>query len=56
VSPRAQALQLVLAELRDHEVIKFRAGPDGGEVMYIPLEPEALAQTLADMQAAELDA
>lgn len=46
-------LKSVLAEFRDHELIKFRAGPDGGEVMYIPMEPDMLQGALQEMQAAD---
>jgi origin recognition complex subunit 2 len=49
------ALKSVLAEFRDHELIKFRAGPDGGEVMYIPMEEDMLRGALQDMQAAEAE-
>lgn len=46
-------LKSVLTEFRDHEIIKLRQGPDGGEVMYIPMEPAVLAKTLQEMEEGE---
>lgn len=46
-------LKSVLAEFRDHELIKFRAGPDGGEVMYVPMETDVLRDALQSMQQAD---
>jgi hypothetical protein len=48
-----QGLKSVLAEFRDHELIKFRAGPDGAEVMFIPMEPDMLQGALQEMQQAD---
>lgn len=48
-----QALKSVLAELRDHELIKLRPGADGGEVIVIPMEPAMLRRAVQDLQAAE---
>jgi origin recognition complex subunit 2 len=45
-----QALLTQLTEFRDHELIKVRAGPDGGEVMYIPLSEESLQQMLEELK------
>lgn len=47
------ALKSILTELRDHELIKLRPGPDGGEVMYVPMEPDMLRAALQDMQQAD---
>lgn len=47
------ALKSVLAEFRDHELIKFRAGADGGEVMFVPMEPDMLQGALQEMQQAD---
>lgn len=47
------ALKSVLTEFRDHELIKLRAGPDGGEVMYVPMEPDMLRGAVQEMQQAE---
>jgi origin recognition complex subunit 2 len=47
-----QGLKSVLAEFRDHELIKFRAGPDGAEVMFVPMEPDMLQGALQEMQQA----
>eukprot|EP00775_Hariotina_reticulata_P006730 gene6730-6950_t len=44
------ALKSVLTEFRDHELIRLRPGPDGGEVMYIPMEADVLAKALQDME------
>lgn len=46
-------LKSVLAEFRDHELIKFRPGPDGSEVMYVPMEAEMLRGALEEMRAAD---
>jgi len=43
-------LKSVLTEFRDHQLIRLRPGPDGGEVMYIPMEPDVLAKALQDME------
>ena len=45
-----QALLTQLTEFRDHELIKIRAGPDGGEVMYIPMSEESLQQMLEELK------
>eukprot|EP00882_Tetradesmus_deserticola_P010029 GHRQ01010596.1.p1 GENE.GHRQ01010596.1~~GHRQ01010596.1.p1 ORF type:complete len:199 (+),score=98.09 GHRQ01010596.1:202-798(+) len=44
------ALKSVLTEFRDHELIKLRMGPDGAEVMYVPMEPDVLRNALAEME------
>lgn len=46
------ALKSVLTEFRDHELIKLRVGQDGGDVMYIPMEPDVLQKALQEMEAA----
>lgn len=46
-------LKSVLAEFRDHELIKFRPGPDGSEVLYVPMETEMLRGALEEMRAAD---
>eukprot|EP00879_Flechtneria_rotunda_P029359 GHRR01031752.1.p1 GENE.GHRR01031752.1~~GHRR01031752.1.p1 ORF type:complete len:114 (-),score=40.92 GHRR01031752.1:244-585(-) len=43
------ALKSVLTEFRDHELIKLRVGPDGGEVMYIPMDPDVLQMAMQEM-------
>ncbi len=47
------ALKSILAEFRDHELVRLRPGPDGADVMFIPFEPDALQETLAELDAAE---
>lgn len=51
VSPhkRPQALRSHLVEFRDHELVRGRPGPDGGELLYIPMDSEALEAVLAEM-------
>ncbi len=44
------ALRAHLAEFRDHELVKWRAGADGAEVMYVPMEPEVLQRVLEEME------
>ncbi|KAF6258564.1 origin recognition complex subunit 2-domain-containing protein [Scenedesmus sp. NREL 46B-D3] len=44
------ALKSVLTEFRDHELIKLRMGPDGAEVMYVPMEPDVLRNALTEME------
>jgi hypothetical protein len=44
------ALKSMLTELRDHEIIKLRMGPDGAEVMYVPMEPDTLRDALKEME------
>jgi origin recognition complex subunit 2 len=46
------ALKSVLTEFRDHELIKLRMGPDGAEVMYVPMEPDVLRNALTEMEEA----
>jgi hypothetical protein len=45
------ALRAQLTEFRDHELVKVRPGPDGGEVMYIPLAPDNLRAALEQLEA-----
>lgn len=45
-------LRSLLAEFRDHELIKFRPGPDGAEVMYIAMETDVLQKALQDLDEA----
>lgn len=44
------ALRSHLTEFKDHELIKLRTGPDGGELMYIPMETEVLERVLKEME------
>jgi hypothetical protein len=37
-------------EFRDHELVRGTPGPDGGELLYIPMEPDALRQVLEEME------
>jgi len=37
-------------EFRDHELVRGRAGADGGELLYIPLDEDALQQVLEEME------
>lgn len=43
-------LRSLLTEFKDHEIIKLRPGADGGEVMYIPMEPDVLQKALTEME------
>uniref|UniRef100_A0A383W8S0 Origin recognition complex subunit 2 n=1 Tax=Tetradesmus obliquus TaxID=3088 RepID=A0A383W8S0_TETOB len=45
-----QALKSVLVEFKDHELIKLRMGPDGAEVMFVPMEPDVLRNALTEME------
>jgi hypothetical protein len=50
--PPNQALRSHLVEFRDHELVRGRPAPDGTELLYIPLERDALEAVLAEMEAA----
>jgi hypothetical protein len=39
-------------EFRDHELVRGRPAPDGTELLYIPMEEEALEAVLAEMEGA----
>lgn len=45
-----QALKSVLVEFKDHELIKLRMGPDGAEVLFVPMEPDVLRNALTEME------
>ena len=40
-----------LAEFRDHELIRVRAAPDGGELMAVPMDDALLRRVLAELDA-----
>ena len=46
-----QALKVHLTEFRDHELVKTRTSREGAEVMFIPMEEEALRRVLSEMEA-----
>lgn len=50
-SRRAQALQSFLVEFRDHELVRGRPGPDGGELLFIPMDAAALRAVLDELEA-----
>lgn len=45
-------LKALLTEFRDHELIKTRAGADGVELLYAPMQPDALKAVLEEMESA----
>ncbi|KAI8462573.1 MAG: origin recognition complex subunit 2-domain-containing protein [Monoraphidium minutum] len=47
-----QALRSHLVEFRDHELVRGAPGPDGGELLFIPMEPAVLRQVLEEMDGA----
>lgn len=47
-----QALRSHLVEFRDHELVRGRPAPGGGELLYVPLDAGALRAVLEEMDAA----
>lgn len=44
-----QALRSHLVEFRDHELVRGRPSPDGGELLFVPMDDAALRAVLAEM-------
>jgi origin recognition complex subunit 2 len=46
-------LRAHLTEFKDHDLLKYKKGADGGQLMYVPLAVEDLKSLLETLQATD---